>query len=172
MHFAGNAKRSSSPQSDACAARGASDDIVQDFWADVVEDLPRYCLDPGDKTFESWVSSIASHVVWNYVRRPSRRREQPLSVDLATVLLDEELGPEAELELMQEHELFRSLVRQFAERLSQRNGSILTKRFIDQKTSAAIAREIGVNPGCVRDFLHRVIPRFRAFLLAAERGIV
>jgi DNA-directed RNA polymerase specialized sigma24 family protein len=93
------------------AARGASDDIFQDVWLALFDDLPRYCLDPGDKTFESWVSSIASHVVWNYVRRPSRRREQPLSVDPATVLLDEELGPEAELELMQENEHFHSLVR-------------------------------------------------------------
>ncbi len=129
-----------------------------------------FCLDPDHGTPEAWVGSIVSRQAWRYVRRRSRRNERPLPTELAAELLDHELGPEAELEQMQQHEQFCARVTRFAGRLSQRDSSILTRRFIDLKTSAAIARELGVTPGCVRDFLHRVAPELRAFLRTAVWG--
>ncbi len=150
--------------------KGAVDDVVQDVWAVVLHDWSEFCLDPNHKTFESWVSSIAAHLLWNYVRRPSRRHERPLPADFAEVLFDHEPGPEAELEEMQQHEQFHACVAQFAKRLSRRDGCILTQRFIDLKTSTTIARELGIKPDCVRKFPQRVGPELREYLRAAGLG--
>ncbi len=163
--FSENARRRSIWQSDVSVRlKGAVDDVVQDVWAVVLHDWSEFCLDPNHKTFESWVSSIAAHLLWNYVRRPSRRHERPLPADFAEVLFDHEPGPEAELEQMQQHEQFHACVAQFAKRLSRRDGCILTQRFIDLKTSTTIARELGIKPDCVRKFPQRVGPELREYL--------
>jgi RNA polymerase sigma factor (sigma-70 family) len=155
----------------ARAPSEAIDDSRQDVWVEVLAGLPEFCLDPDHGTLEAWIGSIVSRQAWRYVRRRSRHRERPLPGELAARIPDHELGPETELEQMQQHEQFCAHVTQFAGRLSQRDSSILTRRFIDLKTSAAIARELGVTPGCVRDFLHRVAPELRAFLRAGGLGV-
>ena len=99
-------------------------------------------------------------------------REDTLADDLAASMLDRKPGPEAELERMQQHELFHARVTQFAKRLSERDCRILIMRFIELKSTGAIAREVGVRPGCVRDFLHRLAPDLRDFLLAGGLGPV
>ena len=152
------------------AARGASDDLVQDVWVEVLDGLPRFCLEQGHVTLESWVRSIVLRLLWNYVRRRSRRHERPLAEDLAAGLLDPGPSPDAELGQMQEHELFHACITQFAKRLSERDAMVVIMRFIELKASAAIARELGVRPGCVRDFLHRVVPELRAFLRGNSLG--
>jgi RNA polymerase sigma factor (sigma-70 family) len=152
----------------ARARRDEVDDLAQDVWTAVLDGLPRYCLDADRGSLETWVRSIVSRRLWCYFRRRSRHRECSLAFELAVAMLNRKPGPELELEQMQQHERFHTLVSQFAKRLPERDGRILSLRFIELRNATAIARELGVTPGCVRDFLHRVNPELRAFLLAGD----
>jgi RNA polymerase sigma factor (sigma-70 family) len=151
--------------------REAIDDLRQDVWVEVLAGLPEFCLDPDHGTPEAWIGSIVAREAWRYVRRRSRHRERPLPSELAAELFDHELGPKAELEQVQQIELFHLRINQFASRLSERDGRILIMRFSQLMSVAAIARELGVTLGCVRDFLHRVAPELRAFLRAGGLAV-
>ena len=99
------------------AARPVSEDIVQDVFAKLVVKLPSFQLDPARGDLESWVKAIASHEAWRWVRKRVKRREGPFDPEAVNELFDPQPGPDRELERMQEHELFKARLTEFAERL-------------------------------------------------------
>ncbi len=151
-------------------ARAVSEDVTQDVLTKLLENLPDFDPDPACGKLESWVKSIASHEAWRWVRRRVKRREGPLDAYTTEELVDHEPGPDAELEHMQQHELFQARVTEFAERLRERDRQIVVMRFVKLRSVPEIANELSLTEGCVRSVLHRVVPQLRDFLRACGLG--
>jgi RNA polymerase sigma factor (sigma-70 family) len=152
------------------AARAVSEDVSQDVLTKLVENLPDFNLDPARGDLESWVKSIASHEAWRWVRKRCKRHEGPLDADMADHVLDPDPGPDVELERMQQHELFKARVTEFAERLRERDRRIVIMRFVNLRSVLEIIRELGLTEGCAWSVLHRAVPQLRDFLRACGLG--
>ena len=145
------------------------DDVVQEVWIMLIRKLPRWVFDPALGTIGSWVAKIAKRVATKRARRNSRRRAEALNETVAATLVDLELGPDAEFERMQEHELFGILVGEFAASMDLRDGRIVILRFVESWPMPEIAHHLKLSDATVRSVLHRATPKLRDFL--SRRGL-
>jgi DNA-directed RNA polymerase specialized sigma24 family protein len=87
----------------------------------------------------------------------------------AVTLVDPEPGPDIEAERMQEHELFRSLVLEFAARLRERDARIVVMHWVRALAFSAIASELTMSKGAVWGVVRRIRPELLDDL--AHRGL-
>jgi RNA polymerase sigma factor (sigma-70 family) len=146
------------------AARVMSEDVTQDVLTKLVENLPDFNLDPARGDLESWVKAIASHEAWRRVRRRVKRHEGPLDPDLADQVLDPEPGPDVELERIQEHELFKTRVTEFAARLPEPDGRIVMLHWVNGYSLSTIASEMSVSKDKIAWVVRREAPRLVDYL--------
>ena len=90
------------------------DDVAQDVWIILIRKLLKLVFDPVIGSIGAWVTKIAQRLATKRARRLSRQQPGPLSAERASTLVDPERGPNMGFEWMQEHELFGSLVVEFA----------------------------------------------------------
>ena len=95
-------------------AQDVIDDVAQDAWITLIKKLPRWAFNPAIGSIDAWLRKIARRLAAKCARRGSKRRAGSLSEIRADGLVDPEPGPDIEIERMQEHELFGSLVLEFA----------------------------------------------------------
>ena len=125
------------------------EDVRQEVLAKLIKYLPGFQLDPARGDLESWVKAIALHEAWRRVRKRVNRHEAPLDPDLADQVLEPVPGPDVELARIQEHELFKTSVTEFAARLHKRDRRIIAMRFLNHRSVSEIARESGLTEDCV-----------------------
>jgi RNA polymerase sigma factor (sigma-70 family) len=135
-----------------------AEDVTQEVLAKLVKRLPNFQLDPARGDRESWVKEIALHEAWRWVRKRCKRHEGPLDPDLADKVLDPEPGPDIELERMQEHELFKTRVTEFAERLPEPDGQIVMLRWVSGYSLSTIATEMSLSKDRIAWVVRRETP--------------
>jgi RNA polymerase sigma factor (sigma-70 family) len=125
------------------------DDVAQDVWIVLIRKLPKLKFDPALGSIGAWVTKIAQRLATKRARRHARQQPGSLSAERSNSLVDPEPGPDTEFEWMQEHELFGSLVLEFAGTLPEREGRIVVLRFVESQAVVEIARRLGVSSDCV-----------------------
>jgi RNA polymerase sigma factor (sigma-70 family) len=145
------------------------DDVAQDVWIILIRKLPKWVFDPALGSIGAWVTKIARRLAVKRARRHAREQAGPSSATGADTLVDPEPGPDVEFEWMQQHELFGSLVLEFAATLHERDGRIVVRRFIESCAVSEIARELKATEDCVWSVLRRLVPKLLGFL--RRRGL-
>jgi RNA polymerase sigma factor (sigma-70 family) len=144
-------------------------DAEQDVWIVVLRKLPKLQYDPHRAPFAAWVRAIAERLARKRVRRWRFPPVRPLGERHADTLVDREPGPVIELELMQEHELFQDLVAEYAARLPERDGRIVTNHWLEERSLSRIASDLNMSDDAVWWVIRRVTPKLLDFL--RRRGL-
>lgn len=74
-------------------------------------------------------------------------------------LVDPEPGPDIELGMMQEHELFRALVSEFAATLPERDRRIVIRYWLNEDRLSEIARDLNMSEDALWWVIRRVTPK-------------
>jgi RNA polymerase sigma factor (sigma-70 family) len=135
------------------------DDLAQDVWIIVIRKLPTWTFDPGIGAIGAWVAKIARRLSAKRACRHSSPQPGSLSETNTDSLVDREPGPEFAFERIQDQELFKTLVLEFATSLPERDGRIVVMRFVQFRAVAEIARELNISDDCVWSVLHRNITK-------------
>ena len=99
------------------------DDVTQDVWVLLIRKLPRWNYDSQQAAIGIWVTEVARRVAQKRTRRRARPAADVLNATHADMLVDPEPNPAIAFERMQEHDLFRAFVSEFAERLPERDAA-------------------------------------------------
>jgi RNA polymerase sigma factor (sigma-70 family) len=133
------------------------DDLRQEVWLVVVRKLPTpEGPDPALGTLSQWVVGIARYIAAKHAQRRSRRQAEPLTDELAELLLDAVSDPSTASEASDGSERLHAVVARFAARLVELNRRILLMYLIDQVPVPAIATCTGLTQGAVWLRLHRI----------------
>ena len=133
------------------------DDLRQEVWLVVVRKLPTpEGPDPALGTVGQWVAGIGRYIAAKHAHRRSHRQAEPLTDELAELLLDAVTDPSAACETSDGGERLRAFVARFAERLVELNRRILLMYLIDHVPVPAIATCTGLTQGEVWLRLHRI----------------
>jgi DNA-directed RNA polymerase specialized sigma24 family protein len=85
------------------------------------------------------------------------------------LLVDEEPGPDVEVERMQEHEWFEALVLEFAAHLHERDGRIVVMHWVRAWALSDIASELSMSEDAVWGVIRRARPKLLDYL--SRRGL-
>jgi RNA polymerase sigma factor (sigma-70 family) len=140
------------------------DDLVQDVWVQLLRELPRLKFDPARAPICAWVSAIAERHARKRIRRRRISRAKPLNDSHADTLADHEPGPDAEFEWMQEHELFASLVQEFAASLPERDGRIAAMHWLVGCSLPLIASDLCMSRDAAWGVVRRIYPKLLNYL--------
>jgi RNA polymerase sigma-70 factor, ECF subfamily len=136
--------------------REAAEDATSDIFRDVVRSMSTY-QSVKDKTFRSWLFTIAHHVVADHAARLSRERmhlgtPDPLASDPAPSPVEEAIAAEE-----------RSWIRAQLAVLSPRERQVIEFDLVGMKT-AEIAIVLGLDSGAVHTARCRALARLQAHL--------
>ena len=91
------------------------DDVTQDVWVLLIRKLPRWNYDSQQAAIGIWVTEVAEGSPRSEWCRRARPAADVLNATHADMLVDPEPNPAIAFERMQEHDLFRAFVSEFAE---------------------------------------------------------
>jgi RNA polymerase sigma-70 factor (ECF subfamily) len=137
-----------------------ADDIVQEVFARLVRELPRYARGPG-QSFRGWLARLLTNVGHNF-RRDRATRALPGADGLSGVG-DE--PPAAAVEELDEAEYRRLLLRRGLDLVrpdfSDATWAAFTGVMIDGRPAAEVAAAVGITENAVYLARHRVLTRLR-----------
>jgi RNA polymerase sigma-70 factor (ECF subfamily) len=138
-----------------------ADDLVQDVFAHLVTEMPRFDYVPG-KTFRGWLRVVARNK-WNEHRRRRRLDAKPISdVDLA----DHDATDPAELLATDEfqHLLYHRALELIQTDFPGNTWLAFQMVVVEGQSAEAVAAELGMTKGAVHAARFRVLTRLRAEL--------
>jgi RNA polymerase sigma factor (sigma-70 family) len=115
------------------------DDLVQEIWALLIRRLPRLNLEPARGTLCAWVAAVARHHAGRHARRGSRRRHEPLTPELASVLVDPATSPVIELERKQRQALVHAVIADLGESMPGLKHRIIERYWINRVSPKSAA---------------------------------
>jgi RNA polymerase sigma factor (sigma-70 family) len=146
------------------------DDLRQEVWLVVVRKLPTSeGPDPALGTVGQWVAGIAKYIAARHAHHRSHGRTEPLTDELAKLLVDVASDPSAAYAASDASEQLHAVVDDFAVRLVELNRRILVMYLINKVPVPAIARSTGLTQAAVRMRLHRIFEVLREEL--RRRGL-
>jgi RNA polymerase sigma-70 factor (ECF subfamily) len=140
--------------------RGAdAEDVAQEVFAAAVAGLGRFRRDRAGDTFRGWLRGVTRNHVLLYFRRRYRQPQGEGGSDawerLQAVAGP---GPEEEAEVGQ---LYRRAVEQVRGEFEPRTWQAFWLTVIEQRSTAAVADELGMTPANVRQARSRVLRRLK-----------
>jgi RNA polymerase sigma-70 factor, ECF subfamily len=145
-------------------------DLVQDTWLILFRRLPKLHLDCAPGALAAWVAGIAHRVAGKHAGRRSisKRRRIPLTAEVAAELLDPDAGPAAKCSLMLRREQVRAILEKLGASLPERHRRIMQMHWVEDRSVAEIAAEVGLSEDCVGSILRRIRLRLPELLRRAE----
>ena len=124
----------------------SAEDVLQDTAATVAEKFSEY---DDSRPFLHWVTGIARHKVWNYLRKHGREQ-----LVFNEAILDQvaAIYQSRDRELGERYEALEACV----EKMRGRSRKLLRMRYVSDLKSKEIAALTGMNPNAVSVKLHRV----------------
>lgn len=149
------------------------EDLLQDVWYEVIRRLPQFEYDPAKGGFRRWLYAIVQSRAIDAVRRRQterkRRLPDPRARDELAAAADHREPPADDaLDRQFQIEIVRAALARLKQNLSNDEWRIFTLARIEGRTSAEVAREVGLTPAAVRNRLARLTPK----LESAIAGIV
>ena len=135
------------------------EDCLQDVWGEIVVHLANLPYDPRRGRLSTWLITVARYRALNMLRR--QRRLYTGLIDFESDLLDPNPGPVAACECLSNRAQVKRVLSELAAQVSELNFQVLHQRFIDGRTSAEVADNLGLTPEQVRFRLHRMKQKFR-----------
>ncbi|MCU0610273.1 MAG: RNA polymerase sigma factor [Candidatus Eisenbacteria bacterium] len=137
-------------------------DLTQDTWLKVLQSIHRY--DPS-RPFEQWLATIHRNGCISYLRRSSRRMEQPEPADVIERAADTVAdGPGRDLESRE----FAARLAGAVRRLSRRQQEVFSLVDLDEVPQAEAARTLHMKPTTLRSTLHAARRRLASRLSHGE----
>ena len=138
-----------------------ADDFFQLVSITLINRVKTSRLDAAVVSLEVCIAKIVHDIVLRHTRRLTRRREQPLTPDLAGEMPDPDDELEAQVERLCLHEEIAGLLAHLRASLSERNYRVAVRRWLDNRSVAEIAAEFKLTEDCVSSILHRVCLKLR-----------
>jgi RNA polymerase sigma-70 factor, ECF subfamily len=145
-----------------CGDATLAEELLGELWVRVVERLPAFRFPAGEPgaAFAGWLYRIARNLVIDNGRRVASR-----GVPLAETLSSTEPQPEEQLIARDEKEELRGAF----EQLTEDQREVLLLRFVEERSSAEVARLTGRSEGAVKVMQHRALDSL-ARLMGFRRG--
>lgn len=144
-------------------SRADAEDVVADTFVRALDALPRF-EDRGPGSFSAWLFRIARNRAFTYSARSSRGRTFDLDSASGRAPSTVEPSPEAMIEVAEDAELIRRLIRS----LSARKQEIVTLRFFGDLRNREIAEVLGIDERTVASHLCRALDELRTKYLDAR----
>jgi len=132
-----------------------ADDLLQDCWVQVIVQLENF---KRNGSFPAWAIAVGKNVGRMARRRRQRTREQRAAPDSSEAVLDRRPNPEEQLVSNEIGELLSSALA----RLPDRERDMMVLRFIEDRSTADAAAQIGVTVRSARTIQRRAIHRLRS----------
>ena len=135
--------------------RADAEDIAGDVFLKALESLGSY--EKRGIPMQAWLFRIAHNLVVDYLRKMSKRR----TVDIDSVTIESDKGPEAIAEVNIEVER----VKKAMEQLTREQREVLSLRFFGELTSKETAAIMGKSDGAVREMQRAATSKLRMLLV-------
>jgi len=139
-------------------------DCIQEVWAELLVRLPSFRLDPERGRFDTWLFHIVRGKTADQLRARKRRLTQE-NVDNLRTLTDDHPSPASMLE---DAEIFSIASAELRQRMSAFNYQILHMRLVENRTTADVAKSLGLTQEQVWYRYHRA--RREAEQIGAHRA--
>jgi RNA polymerase sigma-70 factor (ECF subfamily) len=142
--------------------KAEAEDLTERVFVQALENLPRY--EYRGAPFSAWLFRIAHNLVANWHRDTGRRPQAPLEEagDRQTERADPSAGA---LDAEEQRELRAAVARLPADRQL-----LLQMKFVEERSNADIAAQMGRTEGAVKALLHRTLVALRQELSRAEKA--
>ena len=137
-----------------------AEDLTERVFIQALESLPRYQF--RGAPFSAWLFRIAHNLVANWHRDTGRHPRAPL--EEASTREDERANPTADVLDSEERRELRGVV----QGLSQERQQLLHMKFVEERSNAEIAAQLGKTEGAVKALLHRTVVALRQDLSQLE----
>ena len=141
--------------------KSEAEDLTERVFVQALENLPRYEF--RGAPFSAWLFRIAHNLVANWHRDSARHPQSPLeeASDRAT---DRDDPPSDALDAEEQRELRTAVARLPIDRQM-----LLQMKFVDERSNADIAVQMGRTEGAVKALLHRTLVALRQELARVEK---
>ena len=135
--------------------RADAEDIAGEVFLKALESLGSY--EKRGIPMQAWLFKIAHNLVVDYLRKMSKRK----TVDIDSVTIESDKGPEAIAEVNIEVER----VKKAMEQLTREQREVLSLRFFGELTSKETAAIMGKSDGAVREMQRAATSKLRVLLI-------
>jgi RNA polymerase sigma-70 factor (ECF subfamily) len=142
--------------------KAEAEDLTERVFVQALENLPRYEF--RGAPFPAWLFRIAHNLVANWHRDSGRHPQSPLeeASDRAT---DRDDPPSDALDAEEQRELRTAVAR-----LPLDRQMLLQMKFVDERSNADIAAQMGRTEGAVKALLHRTLVALRQELSRVDKA--
>ncbi len=147
------------------------DDVAQEVFARAFATLDSFRHDEPTDTFRGWLHGVTRHRILEHFRRVRRQITAAGGTDAHGLILEQPdlpAGPDDEEQALC-GQLYRRALEFIRGEFEPRTWQMFWRNVIDGLPTAAVAAELGVSPGGVRQARWRVLRRLREE--AAELGV-
>ena len=135
--------------------RTDAEDIAGEVFLKALESLGSY--EKRGIPMQAWLFKIAHNLVVDYLRKMSKRK----TVDIDSVIIESDKGPEAIAEVNIEVERVKKVM----EQLTRDQREVLSLRFFGELTSRETAAIMGKSDGAVREMQRAATVKLRTLLV-------
>jgi RNA polymerase sigma-70 factor, ECF subfamily len=148
-----------------CArCRAEFDDVCQEVRLALSQELPGFRLDPARGTLHGWIATVARRVARRRSEQMSKHPTEALTEESAARLRDPRPGPPALLVRRRERARLRAILDQPNPQIPERSRRIIIMHYIEGRSLAQIALELGLSVHCVEMRLSRALKRLHDLL--------
>jgi RNA polymerase sigma factor (sigma-70 family) len=147
------------------------EDVVQEIWKVLIQQLPKLQYDPGRGTLRGWVIAVARREAARQARRLSRSRIEALTPELAAVLPDRDADPVTLSERKRVQEEVRAILAELNARLPELTNRIIVLHWFEERTVPDIAAELGLSVYRVSRRLREARQAIRVLLRGGGREL-
>jgi RNA polymerase sigma factor (sigma-70 family) len=140
------------------------EDDVQAIWQALLTRLPQPQFDPHRGSIHAWLDMLARHILIDRKRRDQVHTMPHLDTREADQIPGTDPEPALFGEVHQVQELMHRALSVLQSRVSEMNYQILHQHWIEGRSFAAIAQDLGLTPKQVRDRKDRMLRRLRSLL--------
>jgi RNA polymerase sigma-70 factor (ECF subfamily) len=145
-------------------------DGAQLIWQAIVTRLPDFRFDPERGSIHAWLMTLARHVLIDQRRHEHSHPATSLNPEEATHLPSPDPGPARVCELHQAQGLVRGALAELRSQVSETSYQVVHQHWIEDRSFAAIAHELGLTPKQVRDRHDRMLRKLRTILMGHAAG--
>ena len=133
-----------------CGSQALAEELNGDLWVRVVEHLPEFRFLPGDQEapFSAWLFQIARNLVADHFRGKGHA-----SLPLVVTLSSRDVPPDEQVITDEAHQELRSALA----RLTDEQREVVLLRFIEEHSTAEVARLTGRSVNAVKVMQHRAL---------------
>jgi RNA polymerase sigma factor (sigma-70 family) len=145
-------------------------DGAQAIWQAIVTRLPNLRFDPEQGSIHGWVMTLARHVLIDQERLHSSHPTASWHADEVDRLPSPDPGPARLCELHEAQERVRGALAELRSQVSEASYRILHQHWIEGRSFATIAHDLGLTPKQVRDRHARMLRKLRPLLTRPVEG--